>query len=318
CSSGSAAVELSLRGVGVKPGDEVIVAAYDYPGNFRTIELLGGKPVLVDVRANGVTIDPASLEQIHSDSVRAVIVSHLYGELADVLSIRKICDERGWHLIEDACQVPGAGWCSNTGNGSDSPQGSQETDAGFVPVGALADVVAYSFGGSKLLSAGNGGAVVTRDPRVAARLKSYVDRPSDAYAFSALQSAVILPQLSTLRNYNERRTAMAVRMNARDWGALNAHPACEINADVPASIYKYALVADSQPQAGRDHLIEQLRRIGLPVGKGFRSLHATSPQRSSKPVPLHRSQVLGENCVVIDHRALLADNLIERLKQVET
>ncbi|MFG0291182.1 MAG: DegT/DnrJ/EryC1/StrS family aminotransferase, partial [Rhodopirellula sp. JB044] len=172
CSSGSAAVELSLRGVGVKPGDEVIVAAYDYPGNFRTIELLGGKPVLVDVRANGVTIDPASLEQIQSDSVRAVIVSHLYGELADVLSIRKICDERGWHLIEDACQVPGAGWRSNTGNGSDSPEGSQETDAGFVPVGALADVVAYSFGGSKLLSAGNGGAVVTRDPRVAARLKS--------------------------------------------------------------------------------------------------------------------------------------------------
>ncbi len=105
--SGTAAIELALRACRVGPGDEVILAAYDYPGNFRSVELLGATPVLVDIAPGSPCIDATLVEAAASDKVVAVIASHLYGQAADVDSLRKICDDRNWILIEDACQVPG-------------------------------------------------------------------------------------------------------------------------------------------------------------------------------------------------------------------
>ncbi|MCM2374401.1 DegT/DnrJ/EryC1/StrS family aminotransferase [Aporhodopirellula aestuarii] len=307
CSSGSVAIELALRACGITAGDEVVVAAYDYPGNFRTIELLGATPVLVDVRSGGVTIDPESLSRISGDSVKAVVVSHLYGELADVIAIREICDQRNWMLIEDACQVPGAGWCS----GAHTDHAPPPT---FIPVGAVADIATLSFGGSKLLSAGNGGAVVTRDDRLSARLRAYGDRPSDACAFSALQCAALIPQLEMLDLLNHHRAHMAGRLRAWDWSSCNAAPIGHIADDQRPAFYKFALIAGDGQE--RSELLSRLRRIGLPVGEGFRGMHATSDRRSRKPVPLDCSRDLSERCVVIDHRALLADDLIERLDSV--
>ena len=71
CSSGTIAVELALRGCGVKAGDEVILAGYDFPGNFRAIEAIGAVPVLVDVLQDGWTMDPAEVALAISSLTRA-------------------------------------------------------------------------------------------------------------------------------------------------------------------------------------------------------------------------------------------------------
>ena len=95
-------------------GDEVILAAYDYPGNLRTIELLGAKPVLLDVSPGRLVFDSEAIGAFASGhtsgQVKAVVVSHLFGEMADAMAVREVCEQNGWVLIEDVCQSFGAGW----------------------------------------------------------------------------------------------------------------------------------------------------------------------------------------------------------------
>ena len=74
CSSGTVAVELALRGLGVGPGDEVILAGYDFAGNFRSIEACGARPVLVDVDANNFNLDPSRIPPACSPATKAIIV----------------------------------------------------------------------------------------------------------------------------------------------------------------------------------------------------------------------------------------------------
>ncbi len=299
CSSGTMAVELALRGCDVRAGDEVVVAAYDYPGNFRSIELLGATPVLADVLANRVTMDPTSLQQITGEKIKAVVVSHLYGELAEMGSIREICDARSWYLIEDACQVPGASWLVNG-------PGQHESR---LPIGVLSDCMTLSFGGSKLLSAGNGGAMVSRSERIAARVRAYVERPSDTVPLSPLQAAVLLPQFVMLDELNQRRRSMAARWQQYDWSSVGATVLSTRRIDEVPAYYKFALLALADD--GRAELMARLQSIGLPVGVGFRSVHGTSERRSRKPVSLENSRILGDRCVVVDHRALLAERSLE-------
>ena len=90
CSSGTIAVELALRGLKVGPGDEVILAAYDFPGNFRAIEAIGARPVLVDLAPGTWTIDVEQVAAAISPRTKAIIVSHLHGSLADMRRLRRI------------------------------------------------------------------------------------------------------------------------------------------------------------------------------------------------------------------------------------
>jgi dTDP-4-amino-4,6-dideoxygalactose transaminase len=114
CSSGTIAVELALRGLKVGEGDEVILAAYDFPGNFRCIEAVGARPVLVDLAPGGWTIDAAAIEAALSPQTRAVIVSHLHGSQADMRKIRELADRRGLAVPAARCREsrpePGAMW----------------------------------------------------------------------------------------------------------------------------------------------------------------------------------------------------------------
>ena len=90
CSSGTVAVELALRGLKVKPGDEVVLAAYDFPGNFRAVEAVGATPVLVDIDPRSWGLAPEQLAAARSPATRAVIVSHLHGGLADMRQLTQL------------------------------------------------------------------------------------------------------------------------------------------------------------------------------------------------------------------------------------
>ncbi len=186
CPSGSAAIELALRACHLQAGDEVICAALDYPGNLRAIRVLDLQPVIVDVAAERFTLSVSNVANAASAKTRAVLVSHLYGDIAPVDQLRALCDAEGWLLIEDVCQMPGA----SLGDGK---------------LGAYGHVSAFSFGGNKPITAGAGGAVATSDARIVARMNQYVDRPSDSLTISPLQAAVLLPQWHQLDALTKRQ-----------------------------------------------------------------------------------------------------------------
>ena len=115
----------------------MILAAYDFPGNFRSVEAVGARPVLVDIDPRTWCLDSGRIAAAVSPATRAVIVSHLHGGLADMAQICEIASAHHLSVIEDACQAAGA-----------QVQGR--------PAGAWGDAAVLSFGGSKLLTAGRG------------------------------------------------------------------------------------------------------------------------------------------------------------------
>jgi dTDP-4-amino-4,6-dideoxygalactose transaminase len=287
CCSGTAALEIALRSIQLGSGDEVILAAYDYPGNFRTIELLGARPVLVDVASDSPCIDPGQLEQAASGQVRAVVASHLYGRAAEMARLREVCDDRSWILVEDACQVPG-----------------MEIDGR--PAGSFGHFATLSFGGSKLISAGNGGALLADSARLAARWGALLDRPGDVFPLAPLQAAVIEPQLERLDTLNRlrRETARFIEEQVNSllsrWRWLSG--ACD---QANQALYKVAWTAESDEH--RDLIVAAGQQAGLPLGSGFRSMSRCSERRCRKPAATPRSDRLGERLFVLDHRALMIE-----------
>ncbi|MFK8110824.1 MAG: DegT/DnrJ/EryC1/StrS family aminotransferase [Rubripirellula sp.] len=285
CCSGTAALEIALRACRIGTGDEVIVAAFDYPGNFRTIELLGAKPVLVDAESDSAGMNVGQLAQTTGDQVRAVVASHLFGVAADIQAMRELCDDRGWVLIEDACQVAG-----------------MQIDNR--PAGSFGHFATLSFGGSKLVSAGSGGALLVNSDRLAARLGSLLDRPGETFPLSPLQAAVIDPQLDRLAELNAQRNEtvsfIESELNSRlpKWSWLSKQ-----KPNHKPAAYKVAWTAESSEQRAR--IVSQATSLGLPIGEGFRSMSGCSDKRCRKPMPTPRADLLSETLFVLDHRALL-------------
>jgi dTDP-4-amino-4,6-dideoxygalactose transaminase len=289
CCSGTAALEIALRAAQIGERDEVALAAYDFPGNFRTIELLGARPLLLDVAGGATSINPDQLQSLaNADGerrIRAVIASHLYGRPADTRQLREICDSQGWILVEDACQAVGM-----------SVRGQR--------VGSHGHFATLSFGGSKPVSAGGGGALLAGDARLAARLGSLIDRPGDAFPLSPLQAAVIGPQLDRLDELNHMRLRTVeflqreVVPELSSWEWLSG-----TEAGVVPTHYKVAWLAESPGHRAR--ILAAAEQEGLPLGPGFRALSRCSGRRCEKPVPTPLSDRLGECLFVLDHRALL-------------
>ncbi len=188
CGSGTFAVELALRTLKIGPGDEVILAAYDYGGNFLSVHAVGAMPVLVDVDPDNWNLDLVPLREAIGPKTRAVIVSHLHGGLVPMREVKEIAAERGLRVIEDAAQAPGA-----------VVQGRQ--------AGTWGDVGILSFGGSKLLTAGRGGAFLTRHADIFQRARLWLHRGNHVCPLSELQAAVLVPQLDKLDTRNQQRAA---------------------------------------------------------------------------------------------------------------
>ena len=207
--------------------------------------------------------DVDRVQEALTDSTRALLVSHLHGGQVDMPALRKLADQNGVAIIEDACQVPGA------------------RVAGRV-AGSWGEVAVLSFGGSKLLSAGRGGALLTSDDGVQQRVKTYTQRGNDAYPLSELQAALLQPQLDTLADRNRQRATAATRVIR----SLADHPAvtpCALPGDPQSQpgLYKLGLQYNPDACAGlsRDAFARAVRAEGVAIDPGFRSLHKSHSQR---------------------------------------
>jgi dTDP-4-amino-4,6-dideoxygalactose transaminase len=200
-ASGTDALAIALRAVGVEAGDEVITAANTCVPTVAAIELAGAEPVLVDADPATYTLDPERLDEAIGGRTRAIVPVHLYGRCAEMDPILRIARKRGLKVVEDAAQAHGA-------------------EYGGRRAGSLADAGAFSFYPTKNLGAfGDAGALVTNDDEVAARarrLRNYGEEERNRSVergvnsrLDSLQAAVLLCKLERLDVWNERRRVLA-------------------------------------------------------------------------------------------------------------
>ena len=287
CASGTAAVELALIAAGVTAGDGVILAGYDFRACAANVLALRAVPVAVDVRADDWQIDPDRVAAALTPRTRAVLVSHLHGGVVDVPAVRRICDDAGIALIEDACQNPGA-----TVHGR--------------PAGTGGDAGTLSFGGSKPLTAGRGGAVLTDDERFAARLRRHVGRGNDLSPLSETQAAVLVPQVARLPAATATRAANAATLRAIPGLTPLAPPA---DGEIVPGFYKMGFRYDPAAFGGlpRDLFCAAVRAEGVALDLGFPALKTVFSARRVRFVGgLPHAAGAGRNCVVLHHPVLLA------------
>ena len=145
-TSGSAALVAAILAAGIGPGDEVIVPAYTFVATFSSLIFCGAVPVLAEID-DSLTLDPSELARRASPRTRAVMPVHMLGNACDMDPILAFARERGFVVIEDACQAAGASYKGRR-------------------LGSLGALGAFSLNVFKTITAGDGGAVVTDDPRL--------------------------------------------------------------------------------------------------------------------------------------------------------
>jgi dTDP-4-amino-4,6-dideoxygalactose transaminase len=289
CSSGTAAVELALRGLGVGPGDEVLMAAYDYKANFQDVLTIGATPVLVDVCDDNWNFDPARIVESLRPETKALIVAHLHGGVVDMPEVMRIAREHNLGVVEDAAQAPGA-----------------RIHGRFA--GTWGDAGILSFGGSKLVTAGRGGAVLTARDDVAQRIKLYTQRGNEAYPLSELQAAAVIPQWERLDAANARRTAAVAWLVERLSPITGLRPFCNQRSDSQPAFYKLGFQFDPIVFAGlaRDVFVEAVRAEGVALDSGFRALHKTHAARRFRAAGnLPNATRIDERILTLHHPVLL-------------
>jgi aminotransferase EvaB len=246
-ANGTEAIELALRALGVKAGDEVVVAAN--AGMYSTTALLaiGATPIFADVDARHLNIDPTAVTTVISPRTKAIIATHLYGRMAQMPELKSLASQHGIALLEDCAQAHGA-----------SLDG--------VRAGAWGDAASFSFYPTKNLGAlGDGGLVTCRDSAIAERLrrlrqygwaKKYVvvDGPARNSRLDEIQAAVLRLKLPLVDGWNTRRREIATRY------AAVAHPQLQ-HPDVTGSDYVAHLYVVRTLQ--RESLQRHLAQAGI-------------------------------------------------------
>jgi len=266
--SGTDAIALTLRALGIGAGDEVITAPLSAAYSALAIMMTGARPVFCDIEGERMTIDPEQVESAISSHTRAIVPVHLYGQPAAMRELERIATRHHLAVVEDCCQAHLA------------------TESGR-PVGTIGVAGAFSFYPTKNLGAlGDGGAVVTDDPDLATRLKrlrngGQIDRYHHQEfgvnsRLDELQAAVLRARLPRVGSWIARRRELAARYRTALAGS-GVHVPQEFDA---GHVYHLFAVRSAARDELRQHLathgIETLIHYPLPIPRQP-ALAATNP-----------------------------------------
>jgi dTDP-4-amino-4,6-dideoxygalactose transaminase len=311
-SNCGAALHLALLALDVKPGDEVIVADYTFPAPAHAVRYVDAVPVFADVRADTGTVDPQAVADLVGPRTVGVIAVDTVGLPADYTELKSITDRYGLFLIEDAACAVGATY-----------QGRQ--------AGALAPVACLSFHGRKGATSGEGGALLTTDPALAAdaRLRSsfgiepifdqarIVGLPIPVfteigynYKLSDIAAAILQVQLGRIDELLDRRRAVAAR-----YTELLADEELVTLPHVPQdrthAWQSYMLTLD--PSVDRAGVAAHLRAQGIGCGHGTWACHLQPIYETKQPCPV--SADLFQRNLAIPMHAELTTNQVERVAE---
>jgi dTDP-4-amino-4,6-dideoxygalactose transaminase len=268
-TNGTAALEISLAALGVGPGDEVIVPDFTFVATASAVLFTGALPVLVDVTPDTYCIDPDLAEAAITDRTKVIIAVHMGGHPADLDRLLEIASRHGLRLLEDSAHAHGSEWKGRK-------------------VGAIGDIGTFSFQQSKLMTAGEGGIVVTNDDQLERLVRSIQDcgRMPDEwfyahfvygsnYRLSEWQGAILRQQLSRLDKQTAIRTRNVAYLN-RELEAIEGltpqalDPRCTCNGQY-AYIFHYDKVAFANVPTER--LVQALQAEGIPTQASYPPIH---------------------------------------------
>ncbi|NUO81611.1 DegT/DnrJ/EryC1/StrS family aminotransferase [candidate division KSB1 bacterium] len=270
-ASGTEALHLALHALGIGPGDEVITAANTFIATAFAISYTGAMPVFVDVREDDFNIDVNLLEQALTPRTKAIIPVHLYGQPADIDAITRFANAHGLKVVEDACQAHGA----------------RSNDQ---PVGSFGHAGCFSFYPGKNLGAyGDGGAIVTNDTELAAKLRllrQYGQSEKYIHAMvgynsrlDTLQAAILRTKLKHLEGWNEKR-----REAAGLYHEFLAVSRAVLPREQPNARHVYHLYVIQHER--RDALRAELLAKGIQCGIHYPvPLHLQAPYREARTIP---------------------------------
>lgn len=208
-TSGTTALEISLRALGVGCGDEVIVPAYTFMATATAVLYVNAIPVFADIDPETYTIDPKSAESLISERAKAILPVHIGGRPADMDALLSLAKKHGLYIIEDACQAWGAEW-----------RGTR--------VGAIGEIGAFSFQSSKNITSGEGGIIVTNSEELYIKAWSLHNcgrmpqgawyehhLPGTNYRITEFQAAILLAQMERFDEQTERRIENAKYLNSK-------------------------------------------------------------------------------------------------------
>jgi len=196
-SSGTDALILGLRAMGIGPGDEVITTAFTFVATAEAINLVGGSPVFADIEPETFSLDPACVEEKLTPRTKAIVPVHLFGHSADMGAISTLAERNGLGVLEDAAQAFGGRYRGKM-------------------LGSLGTAGAFSFFPTKNLGAyGDAGLLVTQDDAVAEqvrKLRVHGSEKRDASEvlgynarLDALQAAILRTKLKHVEAWNDAR-----------------------------------------------------------------------------------------------------------------
>ncbi len=242
-------------------------------------------PVLIDVSPESVDVNIDALEAARSNKTKACIVSHLHGHLQKIDQIRRWADDCSITLIEDACQALGA-----------TIQGRPTTSFGHMAT--------LSFGGSKVISAGRGGALVTHDARLFQRAKIASGAGSGAYALSELSAAIIAEQLKFLSSINARcsdyfSTVEQMIPKSLPRTFLGTTTVSAEKYPIENAYYQAGWIFENPAQTLAT--AKRLCENGISAGSGFPGFHRRSVRRCRTVGTLHYTAGVVDRLLVIHH-----------------
>jgi len=304
-ASGTAALQVALRLVGVAVGDEVLVPALTFVATANAVSFLGAVPHFVDCEATTFGLDPSALrEHLEANAemrggrcinrstgrvIRAVIPVHVFGHPAPLEGLLRVADEHGIAVVEDAAESLGSTRKS-------------------VHTGTIGEVGALSFNGNKIVTTGGGGAVLTNAPELAARARhlahtAKVDHPWEYvhdevgynYRLPEINAALGCAQLERLPELLERKRSLLARYTH----AFEDIDGLELVSEPPGCSSNYWLhtIKIAEPVAvHRDSILELCNASGYHLRPPWRPLHRLEPYggcpRAGLPIAEHLYRTL--------------------------
>ena len=311
--NGTVALDVILKAIGIKKGEEIILPAYDFYSLPKSVINSGAVPVFADVCRNNFTIDFKELEQKISKKTKALVAVHISSSVGEMDKISQLARENKIFLIEDCAQAHGATY------------GNQK-------VGSWGDVGLFSFGGIKLMTSGQGGMVITSNEELYKKIFAIVNRGflpdntlnkfgiiGENYQLSELQAALLLPQLDMLNKYCQKREEASKYLDTNLKGIpgitiLDQFEKTSIRAQMR---YSFCLNEKAlSKETSKEKFIRILKEKGYPIMGGYSSIRSDERLhgffKKGKDFPnAHKAE---EEIVSLHHTFLLNEfNVLDEL-----
>ena len=288
-ANGTVAIQMALLGLGVGPGDEVIVPALTYVATANAVRYTGAEPVFVDIDPETWCMDPSLIEPAITRRTKAIIPVHLFGHPADMDEINKIAGLYNLHVMVDAAQGHLASYKNR-------------------PVGSLGDMATFSFHVGKIFTCGEGGAITLDDSKTAEWLRMIRGHGMDPerrfyhpmtafnYRLTNMQCAVLCAQIERRSEILEKRRRWFKQYEENLTGVqgLSFRPVAEWAFLCP---WVFCItINEAQFGCSRDQLIEKLASVGIESRPFYYPLHSLPPFREL-------SSQRNEHCPVTDRLA---------------